>query len=210
MDENLREYFEQAVSDDPGADVEAMAHLAIARGGRVRRRRRQTAVAGVAAGMVAVLAVVTGVHLRSEKPGPASPTPAVAPTVAPAMLLVSASDCSAQPVAADATDVAMFAAPHVTDQQLSALRTTLEADPRVKTVLFESRTQAYERFQRLWAESPDFLASVGPDMLPESFRLRLVDPSQYSAFRAEYQARPDIDLIEGRVCETSAPVGGVQ
>jgi hypothetical protein len=208
VDANLRERFDRAVSDDPGADLGEMAHAAIAQGGRVRRRRRQMAVAGMAAGVVLVLTVVAGVNHRSSVPGPANPA-----AVAPTMMLVAALDCSAKPVQKDATDVVIIpgdADGHVTDQMLSRLRSDLNDDPRVAAVFFVTHEEAYQRFKKQWPHNPDFVASVSPDMLAQFFRLRLVDPSQYTAFRTQYAARDDVDFIEGRICRPSAPVGGIQ
>ncbi|MDT4995687.1 MAG: cell division transport system permease protein [Actinoplanes sp.] len=208
MDTNLREYFDRAVSGDPGADLGEMAHAAIAQGGRVRRRRKQMAVAGVAAGVVMVLGAVAGVNHRSPVTGPANPA-----VVAPEMMLVAALDCSAKPVQNDATDVVIFpgdADGHVTDQMVSQLRSDLTADPRVATLFFETHEQIYQRFQKQWPNNPDFVASVSPNDLPEFFRLRLVDATKYTAFRTQYAARDDVMLIEGRICRESAPVGGLR
>jgi hypothetical protein len=223
VDTGLREHFDRAVSGDPGADLGEMARAAIAQGGRVRRRRKQMAAAGVAAGVVMVLGVVAGVNHRSPVTGPANPAAAApaasapagsAPAAgAPAMVLVSASDCSVKPVQNDATDVVIFpgdADGHVTDRMVSQLSSDLSDDPRVAALFFMTHEQAYQRFQQLWPDSPDFVASVNPNDLPEFFRLRLVDASQYTAFRAQYAARGDVMLIEGRICSPSAPVGGLR
>jgi hypothetical protein len=208
---NLREHFDRAVSGDPGADLGEMAHAAIAQGGRVRLRRKQMAVAGVAAGVAMVLAVVAGVNHRSPVTGPANPAALAPAAVGPAMMLVAAAGCSPEEVMSDATDAVVRpgdADGHVTGEQLSALRSVLEHDARVRTVVFESHEQAYQRFRELWAEYPDFIASVGPDSLSESFGVRLADPSQYSAFRADYEAMDTVTGVYGRICPVTAPVGG--
>ena len=199
MDTNLRDHFDRAVGDDPGPDPATMAQAAIAVGGRTRRRRKQAAVA---AGVVAVLAVVTGVNLQPDRTRP--------PTVVRQMMLVAASGCSEEPVPRDATDVVVFLSHDVGDRQRSALDEALDEDPRVATSHFDSREQAYERFRVLWADSPDLVASVRPESLPESFRLRLVEASRFAAFRADYAARDGVQEIYGRVCPVSAPVGGVR
>jgi hypothetical protein len=218
VDTGLREHFDRAVSGDPGADLGEMARAAIAQGGRVRRRRQQMAVAGVAAGAVMVLAVVAGVNHRSPVTEPANPAAVAragsAPAAsAPAMVLVSALGCSVKPVQNGATDVVIFpgdADGHVTDRMVSQLRSDLKDDPRVAALFFTTHEQAYQRFQRLWPNNPDFVASVSPNDLPEFFRLRLVDAAQYTAFRTQYAARDDVMSIEGRICSPNAPVGGLQ
>jgi cell division transport system permease protein len=213
VDANLREHFDRAVGDDPGADLGEMAQVAIAHGGRMRRRRRQMAVAGVAAGVVVVLAVVAGVNHRSPVTPAANPAAVAPAAVAPPMTLVAAADCSEQPVQDDATDIVIIpgdADGHVTDQMVSRLRSVLKNDPRVAAVVFETREQAYQRFKKLWAENPDFVASVSPDSLAEFFRLRLVDATQSTAFRTQYAARADVTVVNGFRCRPSAPVGGVR
>ena len=206
MDGNLREHFDRAVGDDPGADPGEMAHAAIAQGGRIRRRRRQVAAAGVAAGLVTVLAVVAGVHLRSAETPPDGPPM----TIAAAILPVAAPSCSEKPVERDASDVVIFLTSDATEDPVPAIRSALADDARVGALEFESREQAFQRFRKLWQDSPDFVKSVSPRQLPESFRLRLVDRSQYTAFRAEYAAMAGVQDIVGRVCPAGAPVGGVQ
>lgn len=197
MDTNLREQFDRAVGDDPGADPGVMAHAAIVRGARMRRRRRQAVAAGVAAGVAAVLAAVSL---------PSSEEPQV--TVA-AMMPVAAPSCTVKPVETDATDALVFLDSGMTGGQRSALESALAGDPRVATLLFESREQAYERFRSRWADNPDLLAAVSADQFPESFRLRLVDASQYAGLRADYMAMDGVDTILGRACAADAPVGGV-
>lgn len=202
MDTHLREHFDRAVGDDPGADAGAMAHAAIAAGGRMRRRRR-TAAAGMALGAVTLLGIPAGVHLAADDPGTDRTT------IAAAMMPVAAPSCSVRPVENDATDVVVFLREGLTDRQRSALGSALAGDARVATVFFESRAQAYERFRDRWRDSPDLVQAVGPQQLPESYRLRLVDPARYTAFRAEFAAAGGVQSVMGRVCPASAPVGGV-
>jgi hypothetical protein len=195
---DLRQHFDQAVGDDPGADPAAMARTAVAEGGRIRRRRK-VAVAGAAAVLVAAAGVV-GLTRHTDPPV----------TVAAAMVPKAAPSCSAKPVDRDATDVAIFLAPAATDQQLSAVARALHDDARVGTVQFQDREQAFERFKALWADNPDLVREVGTSNFPESFRIRLTDPARYDALRTTYQAMPGVDQIVGRKCPMSAPVGGIQ
>jgi hypothetical protein len=204
VDRSLREHFDRAVSDDPGINPGKMAHAAIAEGGRMRRRRKRMAAASAAAGLVTVFGAVAGVNLVTE--APRSEIPPV--TIAAAMMPVAAPSCSAKPVDRDATDVLIFLAAEVTDRQRSALESALGGDSRVGVLHFENREQAYRRFVTRWKNNPDLVAAVGAEQLPESFRLRLVNASQYTALRGQYAAMDGVEQIIGRTCPPSAPVGG--
>ncbi|MCO8275950.1 permease-like cell division protein FtsX [Actinoplanes sp. TRM 88003] len=197
---DLREHFDRAVDDDPGADPGVMAQAAIVRGGQVRRRRRQ--VAGAAGGVLAVLGIVAGLNLPSQA------EPEV--TVAAAMRPAAAASCTVDPVEKDATDVALLLTEDASAREKSELAAALDQDPRVGTVLFESRAAAYEKFRQLWADSPDFVASVSLQQLPESFRVRLADPARFTAFERDFARRDGVQDIVGRVCPVSAAVGGVR
>ncbi|MBM2614938.1 hypothetical protein JIG36_05115 [Actinoplanes sp. LDG1-06] len=204
MDANLREQFDRAVSDDPGADVSEMARVAIAEGGQVRRRRR-TAMAGMAAGVAVALGVGTVFGLSARQPETAAPPI----TIAAAMLPQVAPACRAQAEEADATDAAIFGT--LSEPQRTSLRAALDADPRVKSLTYESNQEAYERFKALWEDSsPEFVASLSTESFPESFRVRLTDRSRFPAFQADYRRKPGVLDIVGHVCPPSAPVGGVQ
>jgi cell division transport system permease protein len=204
VEPNLRKHFDRAVIADPGADPGRLAAAAIAEGGRIRRKRRQLAAAGAAAGVVAALITAAGVSPLLGASLPEGPRETAAAAMIPA-----APDCSMRPVETDATDVAIFLVAEATDRQRAALSTTLAADKRVTKVHFESRQEAYAKFVKLWADSPDFVKSVTPKSLPESYRLRLADPAQYEAFHRDYATRSGVEDIVGRACPASAPVGGV-
>jgi cell division transport system permease protein len=120
-----------------------------------------------------------------------------------------APDCSANPVTADATDAVIYL-PDATDRQQLEVGQALNDDKRVVSVIFESREDAYVRFVALWKDSPDFVASVTPESLPASYRLRLHDRAQFTTFSREYAKKPGVGDIIGRVCPESAPVGGVR
>src|SRR3569623_430941 len=50
----------------------------------------------------------------------------------------------------------------------------------VKSYIYESKDEAYKRFKEQFAQQPDLVNNVGPDALPESFRVELVNPERYS------------------------------
>jgi hypothetical protein len=70
----------------------------------------------------------------------------------------------------------------------------------VRDSRFESRSEAYQRFKVLWADSPDFVAAVTADDLPQSFRLGLAEPSGYRQFAARFRHRAGVADIIGRAC----------
>lgn len=85
--------------------------------------------------------------------------------------------------------------PPITDGQREALRDTLEANPLVEQVFFETKQQAYESFQRYFANEPVFLDNVEEDTLPASFRVKLTDPERFNAIKTEYEFSPGVESI---------------
>src|SRR3954453_13505122 len=75
-------------------------------------------------------------------------------------------------------EVSVFLQSTITETQRQAIDSAIASNPLVKERTYETRAQALSRFQKLWADSPDFVKSVGPDSLPESFRVKLKDPQK--------------------------------
>lgn len=98
-----------------------------------------------------------------------------------------------------AIEVSIFMRPDVTAAQRSSLDAALEANPLVKSKEYESRQQAFAKFQQLWANSPDLIKTIKPDQLPESFRVKLKDPEQYQQFASQIKDQQGIlDIIDQR------------
>jgi len=96
-------------------------------------------------------------------------------------------------------EVSIFLRPDVTEAQRSAIDQAISSNPLVADKQYETQKQAFERFQALWADSPDFVKSVGPNSLPESFRVKLKDPEQYKTFSDQMQSLQGIqDIIDQR------------
>ena len=92
-----------------------------------------------------------------------------------------------------------------TDEQIEAVRQHLkspELAPHIEQVYEETKEQAYESFQEMYSDQP--LAQwADPDMLQFSFRIKLVDPSEYRIVQEELAGTPGVaevrdqrDLIE--------------
>ncbi|BBH66186.1 hypothetical protein ACTI_28710 [Actinoplanes sp. OR16] len=192
MPEHLKELFDRALDGEPAfLDGEAAAQV-MAQGRGIRRRRRALAIGGTAA--AAVVAVVAVPGLLPGPTGPPLPPPQPPPAVA---LVAQARPECTWPVTSAATDVVITLRQDITEQQREALRVDLSADPRIRTMAYETRKEAYERFQELWRDSPDFHQALS---VPDSFQLRLTSPQQYAEVAAAYSGRPGVEYLVGGVC----------
>lgn len=191
MPHDLRDLFDQALDNEPALSDPAAA--AMAQGRRIRLRRGLLAGGSAA---VVVVAAVLGLNLILA---PADP-PAEPLTPVAAAMLRAPSDACTWPVRDEASDVSIFLTETVTEAQRTALRSSLQDDPRVRELRFESREEAWERFRELWKDSPDFVASVGPASLPESFRMNLADPAAYKEFETAFRGRSGVQDVVGQVC----------
>src|ERR671914_299915 len=94
-------------------------------------------------------------------------------------LLVQRQVSLAQRVLYAQVEVSIFLLDDISRDQLSSLEGELRANPVVQDVIYVSKEQAYEDFKRMSNGDEVMLASVGPDVLPASFRVKLTDPQEY-------------------------------
>ncbi len=73
---------------------------------------------------------------------------------------------------ADDVEFIIFLDPDSTADQEETVRAALDESPLVESAVFFDRDQAFEEFKELFADSPDLVASVTPDILPPSFRVK--------------------------------------
>ncbi len=92
-----------------------------------------------------------------------------------------AANCNGAPVSAD---------------ERNALLADLKETPEVKDVFYESQAAAYEQFKRTFKDSPDLVDSVGPEALPESFRVKLKDPTRFEVIASAFKNRPGVDEVQ--------------
>ena len=96
-------------------------------------------------------------------------------------------------------EVSIFLREDVNAAQRASIEQLLSTNPLVAEKTYESREQAYEKFQVLWRDSPDFVKSVTPDSLPESWRVKLKNPEQYAEFNSQIEGTPGIqDIVDQR------------
>ncbi|MBM7079494.1 MULTISPECIES: permease-like cell division protein FtsX [Micromonospora] len=92
-------------------------------------------------------------------------------------------------------EVSIFLKTDVTEQQRTDLDAKLKSDPLVKEVLYVNKDEAYKTFKEMYQDAPDLVNAVKPDLLPESFRLKLVNPEQYKNIYDQYQGTEGVDVI---------------
>ena len=86
----------------------------------------------------------------------------------------------------DKVQVSIFLADGVTDEQRAAIETRLEGSEEVRTFLYESKDEAYQRFQQQFSQQPELVQNTPADALPESFRVELVNPERYPVIAEEF------------------------
>jgi cell division transport system permease protein len=64
----------------------------------------------------------------------------------------------------------------------------------VQDVYYESSTEAYDRFKEQFKNSP-IADNVTKDALPESFRVKLSDPTKYDVVASAFAGRPGIEQV---------------
>ncbi|MFD2090693.1 permease-like cell division protein FtsX [Blastococcus deserti] len=88
----------------------------------------------------------------------------------------------------DKVQVSIFLADDVTEEQRAAIEARLESSPEVKNYIYESKEEAFERFQQQFSQQPELVENTPADALPESFRVELVNPERYEVIKAEFPA----------------------
>ena len=83
----------------------------------------------------------------------------------------------------------------VTDAQRDQIRSDLESlKPLVQEIYYESQEEAFTRFVEQYRNSP-IVDNVTVDALPESFRVKLSDPTKYDIVASAFAGRPGIEVV---------------
>jgi len=83
----------------------------------------------------------------------------------------------------------------VSPEQRLAIKSDIEALPVVQSVFYESQSEAYARFQERFKDSA-IAQNVTADQLPESFRVKLKDPTQFAVVVSAFSGRPGVDVVQ--------------
>lgn len=89
-------------------------------------------------------------------------------------------------------------ATEATEAQISAIRDKLnsaEMSQYVKNVYEESKEEAYENYLKLYGDST-ISEWTTVDMMPVSFRVKLVDPEQYSIIKEEFSGAAGVSQVK--------------
>jgi cell division transport system permease protein len=93
------------------------------------------------------------------------------------------------------SDSPSCAAGVVTADQRLSIQQDLQAMTVVDSVFYESQSQAFTRFQERFKDSA-IAQNVTADQLPESFRVKLKDPTQFSVIVSAFSGRPGVDVVQ--------------
>jgi cell division transport system permease protein len=89
--------------------------------------------------------------------------------------------------------VSVFLKDDITAAQRTAVQAALEKLPARDGVHFESRAEAFKKFEELWKDERDKIPGVEADDLPESFRLTVIAPEFDCAPLRAVHALPGVD-----------------
>ncbi len=84
----------------------------------------------------------------------------------------------------------------VTDEQRNQLLADLKATPEVQTVFYESQEESYAHFREQFKDSPELVDNVSAEALPESFRVKLTDPTKFEVVAAAFEDRPGVEEVQ--------------
>ncbi|MEJ6574679.1 MAG: permease-like cell division protein FtsX [Actinomycetes bacterium] len=83
----------------------------------------------------------------------------------------------------------------VSQEQRDQIKIDIEALPVVDIVYYESQSEAYTHFQERFKGSA-IAQNVTQDQLPESYRVKLKDPTQFAVMQSAFAGRPGIDSVQ--------------
>ena len=83
----------------------------------------------------------------------------------------------------------------ISSDQRQQIQADLQALPVVETVYYESQSDAYKHFQERFKGSA-IAQNVTADQLPESFRVKLKNPTEFAVVQSAFSGRPGVDTVQ--------------
>ena len=91
----------------------------------------------------------------------------------------------------------IFMQPTASEDQLGAVQEALDESPQVDSVEFIDQQEAYDEFTDLFADSPEMVQSVTPEILPPSYRVEPTDKDVdvIRALGSEFESKPGVKQV---------------
>jgi cell division transport system permease protein len=88
----------------------------------------------------------------------------------------------------------VYLQPAITEDQKSSVQRDLDDNPDVRDYTYVNQDETFEEFKRLFANSPQLVETVTPDILPPSFRVapRVQDPEVVKALGDQFETKPGV------------------
>jgi cell division transport system permease protein len=83
----------------------------------------------------------------------------------------------------------------VTPEQRTQLEGDLKALPEVQTVYYESKEEAYSHFREQFEDSA-IVDNVTAEQMPESFRVKLNDPTEFAIVATAIDGKPGVEQVQ--------------
>jgi cell division transport system permease protein len=83
----------------------------------------------------------------------------------------------------------------ITQEQKIDIQKDLQTLPVVAEVYYESQAEAFKRFGERFKGSA-IAQNVTADQLPESFRIKLKDPTKFAVIESAFAGRPGVDIVQ--------------
>ncbi|MEV4976295.1 permease-like cell division protein FtsX [Streptomyces scopuliridis] len=95
----------------------------------------------------------------------------------------------------DAATAPQCAKGSVTGEQRKQIETDLGKMDIVETVHHETADEAYKHYKERYGDTP-LAATITPDQMPESFRVKLKDPEKYKVVATAFAGRDGVESVQ--------------
>ena len=91
----------------------------------------------------------------------------------------------------------VFMKPDASQGQIDAVRSDLKNSPAIKSFKYLDHDAAFEEFKKLFSDQPEFYENVTADILPTSFKVVPVDPSNenVSALKQQFEKKAGVAQV---------------
>ena len=83
----------------------------------------------------------------------------------------------------------------ITDAQRRSIKNDLEKLPLVAEIFYESKAEAFDRFKERF-EGSAIADNITAEQMPESFRVKLADPTRYDIIYSAFNGRAGVEEVQ--------------